>query len=674
MLLKFSKFIIIGGSTAILNVGLLYVFKELFHVWYLFASVMAYSLSIIANFILQKIWAFRDSSKEVWKQFVSFVGMGMVNIVVNISLMYIFVDVLHVWYILAQIIILAFLACVNYVIYHNIIFKSSHTKIKIGFIIGVVGFFLWCLVHFAGITYGTSHIALHQSYVGDEQSPVNAALHILNEKDLLAFRNSNNLYYGPLFAVLAIPPVVVDFGVKYITGGITSAQEYKQAILVDWGGIIQNIRIVAVIISFITILLWFKLLQQMLIKRWLVYLGLGLFVVNYYIFEYSHFFKHWIIVLFCYVGMFLCAVRLYKEENAQKRKWLWVGSLFFAVLNFGVSYISIVYQIMWVPFLIAWIVKKDRVYLKEFCIFVVATIVCMVLIIAWHPHAFFRLFGNPFVVLEAEGRIPAWYYYLYLVVVNHIAIVISFFLIIASFLRSHIRKIIKDPVFWMWLFPGIVNFIMFGIQRTYEGRYMLPTIVSLLGVTLYLLSKKIEWDNKLTFITKAVVIMGCFTMVFHFISIIGWIKVYSQGPKEEKVIEELVEWQKQNPAKKILVTQDYLLGYLHTKEAYKDYTDLTNKGDVNLYKELMNLPPNGMVPLNVYYLKSHTDPIPLDMKNKRLYTDFNLIDWSKYTNEFDRIIVRISPRLEINQFDFYDQNITRIWSYNELSEQFFIIK
>ena len=93
----------------------------------------------------------------------------------------------------------------------------------------------WMLLHIPALWYGTDNLPLHQSYVGDEQSPVNGALHVLQAKNPLALRNLPTLYYGPVFASLAVTAVAIDFGEKYIRGIAQDATAYKNHILFDWG-------------------------------------------------------------------------------------------------------------------------------------------------------------------------------------------------------------------------------------------------------------------------------------------------------------------------------------------------------------------------------------------------------------------------------------------------------
>ena len=94
----------------------------------------------------------------------------------------------------------------------------------------------WGILHIPGIVYGTQNTPLHISYMtADEQSPINGALHILESRSLQAVRSATALYYGPIFAIVAVPAVAADFIVKLVYGMVSGAQSYKDLVVWNWG-------------------------------------------------------------------------------------------------------------------------------------------------------------------------------------------------------------------------------------------------------------------------------------------------------------------------------------------------------------------------------------------------------------------------------------------------------
>ena len=153
---------------------------------------------------------------------------------------------------------------------------------------------VWVAIHLPAIWYGTENLPLHMSYIGDEQSPVNGALHVLQDKNLLAFRNLKTVYYGPLFPIISLPAVVLDFGEKFISGRIQNSNQYKNYILWNWGGIAWKNRVIATIFSFAVIILVFMLCNTRTLNpsgsKKIPIFTCGLLATNFLFFEYASFF------------------------------------------------------------------------------------------------------------------------------------------------------------------------------------------------------------------------------------------------------------------------------------------------------------------------------------------------------------------------------------------------
>jgi dolichol-phosphate mannosyltransferase len=119
------KFIISGGSAAFTQLALLVFFTEAFHIWYEFSLVLAFCFAFIVSFSLQKFWTFQDkATNQVHTQAVTYFAVLLGNLALNAVLLYLFVEKLHVWYILAQIVIEALLAGLSFLIYKFLIFKK----------------------------------------------------------------------------------------------------------------------------------------------------------------------------------------------------------------------------------------------------------------------------------------------------------------------------------------------------------------------------------------------------------------------------------------------------------------------------------------------------------------------------------------------------------------------
>ena len=118
------RFLVAGGLAFAVNIVSLYALTDFLHIHYLVSTVLAFLIAFNVSFILQKFWTFRDHSKDnVHVQLQLYLGMQLINLGLNATLMYIFVEYLHIWYVLSQTIIALILAVAAFLINKAYIFK-----------------------------------------------------------------------------------------------------------------------------------------------------------------------------------------------------------------------------------------------------------------------------------------------------------------------------------------------------------------------------------------------------------------------------------------------------------------------------------------------------------------------------------------------------------------------
>jgi putative flippase GtrA len=121
---KVLRFILAGGTSALSQIAILYLFTDILGLWYLYASILSFVIALFISFTLQKFWAFRDKAiRGVHAQFMKYAMIIFVGLLLNTTLMFLLVDLLHFWYILAQIITGALIAVFNFLSYRKYIFK-----------------------------------------------------------------------------------------------------------------------------------------------------------------------------------------------------------------------------------------------------------------------------------------------------------------------------------------------------------------------------------------------------------------------------------------------------------------------------------------------------------------------------------------------------------------------
>lgn len=124
--LQFVRFLVAGGVAVAVNLGALYAFTEFLGVYYLVSAVCAFFVSFSVSFVLQKFWTFGERTHErAHAQAAAYLVLQLTALVLNTTLLYLFVTYLHFWYIFAQAVISLGIACVVFFINKLIIFKRT---------------------------------------------------------------------------------------------------------------------------------------------------------------------------------------------------------------------------------------------------------------------------------------------------------------------------------------------------------------------------------------------------------------------------------------------------------------------------------------------------------------------------------------------------------------------
>lgn len=102
---RVMRFIISGGTAAVVNLALLYTFTDIFGIWYLLSSAVSFMFAFFVSFVLQKYWAFQNDVREkIGRQLPMHLSVALANMVLNLGFLYFFVEVGGIHYILAAII------------------------------------------------------------------------------------------------------------------------------------------------------------------------------------------------------------------------------------------------------------------------------------------------------------------------------------------------------------------------------------------------------------------------------------------------------------------------------------------------------------------------------------------------------------------------------------------
>ncbi len=121
---QFVRFLISGGTGAMVHFFVLYLLTGVMGVWYLLATSIAFTCAFFVSFTLQKHWTYTDRSPAVWGQRGRYFLIGVGNLLLNGALMYVLVDGFGIWYLLAQVIASGLIAVLSHLLYRTVVFME----------------------------------------------------------------------------------------------------------------------------------------------------------------------------------------------------------------------------------------------------------------------------------------------------------------------------------------------------------------------------------------------------------------------------------------------------------------------------------------------------------------------------------------------------------------------
>jgi putative flippase GtrA len=102
---QFIKFCVVGGMGTLLNLFILYTSVEFLGLWYILGAAIAFIIVVTFNFTLNKFWTFKDKKKKkkiVVGQYLKYIVIGGIGMGINILTLFILVEYVGIWYILAE--------------------------------------------------------------------------------------------------------------------------------------------------------------------------------------------------------------------------------------------------------------------------------------------------------------------------------------------------------------------------------------------------------------------------------------------------------------------------------------------------------------------------------------------------------------------------------------------
>ena len=114
-MIQLIKFGIVGVIAALIDMGVLLYLKEVLGLDVMISSALAFSASVIANYILSMLFVFKGSEDNKGKEFIIFVALSIGGLGINQFIMWIGTEFLTVYYLWVKVFAMFFVPIYNFV-------------------------------------------------------------------------------------------------------------------------------------------------------------------------------------------------------------------------------------------------------------------------------------------------------------------------------------------------------------------------------------------------------------------------------------------------------------------------------------------------------------------------------------------------------------------------------
>lgn len=113
--IQFFRYIFVGGAAFIVDFSSLFIFTDIFGVYYLISAALAFILGLIANYALSINWVFNKRTLDnKLSEFTIFAFIGIIGIFLNVVIIYLFTEYAGFFYLFSKIIAAALILFWNF--------------------------------------------------------------------------------------------------------------------------------------------------------------------------------------------------------------------------------------------------------------------------------------------------------------------------------------------------------------------------------------------------------------------------------------------------------------------------------------------------------------------------------------------------------------------------------
>ena len=119
------NYLIFGGLTTLISIVTYAIFTKVFHIDYLISNILSWIIAVLFAYVTNKIFVFESKSKKNIKEITSFFFFRVVSLIMEMIILYVFVDMLHIDDLVTKIIAQVIVIVSNYVFSKEFVFKKD---------------------------------------------------------------------------------------------------------------------------------------------------------------------------------------------------------------------------------------------------------------------------------------------------------------------------------------------------------------------------------------------------------------------------------------------------------------------------------------------------------------------------------------------------------------------
>lgn len=116
------SYVVFGAFTTLINIAVYFIFTDIFHINYIIANIVSWFVSVMFAYVTNRIWVFESDNENVAKEVFLFYGGRIFTVVVDTLLMILFIDVLSIGNFVSKITVSIIVIILNYLFSKWVVF------------------------------------------------------------------------------------------------------------------------------------------------------------------------------------------------------------------------------------------------------------------------------------------------------------------------------------------------------------------------------------------------------------------------------------------------------------------------------------------------------------------------------------------------------------------------